>query len=51
MAGWKVALAAAMNTRKTVTNRWLAEELQPGRLHEVGHWVTASQRGITNYKT
>ncbi len=51
MAYWKVALAAAMKARTTVTNRWLAEELQMGSLHEVSRQVAALQRQTTIYKT
>jgi ribonucleotide monophosphatase NagD (HAD superfamily) len=51
MADWKVALAAAMKERTTVTNRWLAEELHMGSLHEVSRRVTAWQRTTTNHMT
>ena len=51
MADWKVALAAAMKAKTTVTNRWLAEELHMGSLHEVSRRVAASLRKTTNYKT
>jgi REP element-mobilizing transposase RayT len=60
-ANWKVALAAALKARTTVTNRWLGERLHMGGLHEVSRQVSAWQRepdttlqkklGITtNYK-
>ena len=51
MADWKVALAAAMKAKTTVTNRWLEEELHMGSLHEVSRRVAASLRKTTNYKT
>jgi REP element-mobilizing transposase RayT len=51
MTDWKVALAAAMKARTTVTNRWLAEELHMGSLHEVSRRVAALQRKNTIYKT
>jgi REP element-mobilizing transposase RayT len=51
MADWKVALAAAMKARTTVTNRWLAEQLHMGSLHEVSRRVAAFQCKTTNYKT
>jgi len=42
-AGWKAALAAALKTRTTATNRWLGENLNMGGLHEVsrqaGVWL------------
>lgn len=40
-ADWKVALAAAMKQRTTVTNRWLSENLAMGSLHEVSRQVSA----------
>ncbi|MBL9213852.1 MAG: hypothetical protein JNG83_00100, partial [Opitutaceae bacterium] len=40
-AGWKVALAAALKTRTTATNRWLGETLHMGGLHEVSRQVGA----------
>jgi putative transposase len=60
-APWKIALAAAMKTRTTVTNRWLGEHLHMGGLHEVsrlaGAWLRepdpALQKKLrltTNYK-
>ena len=51
MADWKVALAAAMKARTTASNRWLAEQLHMGSLHEVSRRVSALQRKTTNYKT
>ena len=41
---WKVALAAAMKARTTVTNQWLSENLAMGSLHEVSRQVTAWKR-------
>jgi putative transposase len=60
-APWKAALAAAMKTRTTATNRWLGEHLHMGGLHEVsrqvGAWLRAPDPGLqkrlhlpTNYK-
>ena len=43
-AGWKVALAAALKTRTTATNRWLGEALNMGGLHEVSRQVSAWHR-------
>ena len=43
-AGWKVALAAALKTRTTATNRWLGENLNMGGLHEVSRQVSAWHR-------
>ena len=40
-AAWKVALAAALKTRTTATNRWLGEKLNMGGLHEVSRQVSA----------
>jgi hypothetical protein len=40
---WKVATAAAMKARTTATNRWLAEALNMGGLHEVSRRVSAWQ--------
>ncbi len=51
MADWKVALAAAMKARTTASNRWLAEQLHMGSLHEVSRRVSALQHKTTNYKT
>ena len=33
---WKVALAAALKMRTTVTNQWLSENLHLGNRHEIG---------------
>ncbi|MBI2516105.1 MAG: transposase [Opitutae bacterium] len=41
---WKLALAAVMKERTTVTNRWLAATLHMGNLHEVSRKVTAWAR-------
>jgi hypothetical protein len=60
-APWKAALAAAMKTRTTATNRWLGEHLNMGGLHEVGRqagaWLRAPEPALgrrlgvtTNYK-
>ena len=43
-AGWKLAIAAELKRRSTVTNRWLAETMQMGNLHEVSRKVAAWQR-------
>jgi len=43
-ADWKLALATAMKVRTTVTNRWLAEALHMGNLHEVSRKVAAWSR-------
>jgi len=43
-AEWKVAVAAAMKQRSTVTNRWLSENLAMGSLHEVSRQVAAWTR-------
>lgn len=43
-AGWKVALAAALKTRTTATNRWLGAALNMGGLHEVSRQVSAWHR-------
>lgn len=43
-ADWKVAVAAAMKQRSTVTNRWLSENLAMGSLHEVSRQVAAWSR-------
>jgi len=43
-APWKAALAAAMKTRTTATNRWLGERLHMGGLHEVSRQAGAWQR-------
>lgn len=41
---WKVALAAAMKARTTVTNRWLSNNLAMGSLHEVSRQVSNWKR-------
>ncbi|HQY05618.1 MAG TPA: transposase [Lacunisphaera sp.] len=41
---WKLAIAAALKTRTTVTNRWLATTLHMGNLHEVSRKVGAWSR-------
>jgi len=38
---WKLALAAALKSRTTATNRWLGSALQMGNLHEVSRKVAA----------
>ena len=43
-ADWKLALAASLKARTTVTNRWLATTLQMGNLHEVSRKVSAWSR-------
>lgn len=43
-ADWKLAIADAMKTRTTVTNRWLATTLHMGNLHEVSRKVSAWMR-------
>ena len=43
-ADWKVALAAELKARTTVTNRWLGTTLHLGNLHEVSRKVAAWQR-------
>ena len=43
-AAWKVAIAAEMKSRTTVTNRWLGEHLNMGTLHEVSRLVTRWRR-------
>lgn len=40
-ADWKLALAAALKSRTTVTNRWLGTALQMGNLYEVSRKVAA----------
>lgn len=37
---WKVALAAALKSRTTATNRWLGENLNLGVLHEVSRKIS-----------
>lgn len=41
---WKLAAAAALKARTTVTNRWLATTLHMGNLHEVSRKVGAWTR-------
>lgn len=41
---WKLAMAAELKTRTTVTNRWLATTLHMGNLHEVSRKVSAWTR-------
>ena len=41
---WKLALAAMLKARSTVTNRWLGTVLHLGNLHEVSRKVTAWTR-------
>ncbi len=43
-ADWKLAIAATLKTRTTVTNRWLATTLHMGNLHEVSRKVSAWTR-------
>ncbi len=43
-ADWKLAVAAALKIRATVTNRWLAITLHMGNLHEVSRKVGAWSR-------
>lgn len=43
-ADWKLAIAAALKDRTTVTNRWLATTLHMGNLHEVSRKVSAWTR-------
>ena len=43
-ADWKLALAAGLKARTTVTNRWLATTLHMGNLHEVSRKVAAWNR-------
>ncbi len=38
---WKLAAAAALKSRTTVTNRWLGHQLVMGNLHEVSRKVAA----------
>ena len=44
-APWKVATAAALKQKTTVTNRWPGEHLNLGNLYEVSRKVNAWQRG------
>jgi hypothetical protein len=41
---WKLAIAAALKARTTVTNRWLATTLHMGNLYEVSRKVAAWSR-------
>lgn len=41
---WKLAIAATLKDRTTVTNRWLASNMHMGNLHEVSRKVTAWAR-------
>jgi REP element-mobilizing transposase RayT len=41
---WKLAMAAALKERTTVTNRWLSETLHLGNRHEVSRKVSAWSR-------
>lgn len=43
-AGWKLALAAALKSRTTATNRWLSTAAHFGNLHEVSRKVAAWTR-------
>ncbi len=43
-ADWKLAIAAAMKARSTVTNRWLSTHLLLGALHEVSRKVSQWNR-------
>jgi len=43
-AGWKLAIAAELKRRRTVSNHWLAETMQMGNLHEARRQVAAWQR-------
>ncbi len=43
-ADWKVAVAATLKARTTVTNRWLGQALNMGGLHEVSRQVSAWHR-------
>ena len=43
-ADWKLALAAALKARTTVTNRWLGTTLHLGNLYEVSRKVAAWSR-------
>ena len=48
---WKVALAAVLKSRTTVTNRWLSEHLHLGNLHEVSRkvnlWLRQPDRALS----
>ena len=41
---WKLALAAALKSRTTATNRWLGANLYLGNLHEVSRKVAEWRR-------
>ncbi len=43
-APWKVAVAAIMKRRTTVTNRWLSEQMHLGNMHEVSRKVSGWER-------
>lgn len=43
---WKVAMAAVLKSRTTVTNRWLATNLGLGNLHETSRKISAWRRQI-----
>jgi len=43
---WKLAVAAAMKTHTTATNRWLARTLCMGNLHEVSRKVHVWRRSV-----
>jgi len=43
-ADWKIAIAAALEARTTVTNRWLATTLHLGNLYEVSRKVAVWMR-------
>ena len=43
-AEWKVAIAAALKARTTVTNPWLGTNLRLGNRHEIGRKVAAWRR-------
>jgi hypothetical protein len=45
---WKLALAAALKARTTVTNRWLAANLFMGNPHEVSRKVSAWSKAPNN---
>lgn len=46
---WKLAIAAALKRRTTVTNRWLADTLHMGNMYEVSRkvaaWANAAVQG------
>ena len=42
--GWKLAIAAELKRRSNATDRWLAETMKMGNLHEVSRKVAAWQR-------